>query len=634
MECKNTKHLFMSSRLINYPEELYKIMTSSDKQVLAYTLIGSTILGLPYFIALSAPTSFPTRLNEIIAFISWSLILGVLLYRLDLQKTILKVALPASSLIACQILLLLSQSLIGKGTPYLGITLSTVWGLYGALLCLVTGAHLQAYSKVNMDSQLLLRSGIGMCMLVGTVQVIFGWLQYLELNLSLPFISLLSSAGRVYGNLRQPNLYALLVIVFIATNIWVIVGSSTLSRGMRVGLYIVMVMSVGAVVLSASRIGMVLIFAMAIWGVFEWRKCKSASMILISTLIWFFLFRALFMLLDRLDVLAFYGSIRSIAVSAAANSDRLNIWTAAIALIEWQPIFGIGFDKFAQSLFIHRPSLLLPTPFPLTVHTENPHNLFLQWALDFGLIFASILIFLLALSFWKCRFLLATLSGRVVLFVLFAPLAHSMVEYPLNYSFFLFPWCFLLGVAIVKSTKILGDLRANGQLYGTLLPKTEDIKTTKLVLAPFILAMGTLFAVFDFSKVQPLYENQDAARNFERLETGYKSVLYQNLADYAAVSLWPPTAAASQAQFAIAHRVSAFRLDSIVTPHYFQVSALTGKSCLAKAIAYRTKLADAKVYQGLLNIVENTTSQEIKSLSPYFLNPTPIEWPVDESNKC
>lgn len=609
-------------------------MTSIEKQVLTYSLMGASVLGLPYFIALSAPTSFPTRLNEIIAFLSWSLILGVLLYRLDLQKTVLKVALPALLLISCQILLLLGQSLIGKSTPYMGITLSTVWGLYGALLCVVTGAHLQAHGEVNVDSQLLLRSGVGICMLIGALQVIFGWLQYLELNLGLPFISLLSSAGRVYGNLRQPNLYALLVVVSIVANVWVLVSTPRLSRGMKIALYFVVVMSVGAVVLSASRMGMVLVFAMAIWGALEWRKSKSASMILISTLIWFFLFRALFVLLDRFDVLAFYGSVRSIAVSGAANSDRLNIWTAAIALIEWQPMFGIGYDKFAQSLFIHRPSLLLPIPFPLTVHTENPHNLFLQWALDFGLIFASILIFLLSLSFWKCRFLLATLSGRVVIFVLLAPLAHSMVEYPLDYSFFLFPWCFLLGVAIVKSTKILGDLSANSQLYGTLIPNTEDIKTTKLVLAPFILAVGTLFAVFDFSKVQPLYENQDAARNFERLETGYKSVLYQNLADYAAVSLWPPSAAASQAQFAIAQRVSAFRLDSIVTPYYFQVSALTGRSCLAKAIAYRTKLADAKVYQRLLNIVENTTSQEIKSLSPYFLNPTPIEWPVDESNKC
>ena len=604
-------------------------LQSSSK--LACTIALSALLGLPYLWTQNTIAA-PVLYNQLITLGAWGIFLMILFNALKPQKQVFQVVASALMLGSLQILLLFIQCILGKSTPYSGVILSAVCIYSGALLCLLAGGHLELERKANGEKILFASIGAWIVVAVGGTQVLFGWLQYLELNIHMPFISLLSVGGRVYGNMRQPNNFALLTILTIVATLWLADSSNRQSARLSSSLYALAVLSLAAVVLSSSRMGMVLVFAISAWGLFEIKHDKRRAFRLISMVTLYFLFRWIFTALDERNILAFWGTMRKMSLEASANADRFAYWNTALALIKDQPIFGVGYDRFAQL------ALIKGVAFSLSNHTENAHNLVLQWALDFGVPATAILLSLLVYVLFKCRSLVHDFTGRVMLFALLAPLAHQMLEYPLAYNFFLFPWAFLLGVAMLRAQSMYKPISGNISSSTALLQETPVVASGKQVhmwiLAPVLIVVAACFSAHDFSRVAPLYERDALTPYAARVQQSYGTVLYTQHADYAAMGMWEPNPEIAENQFRVASKVSGFRFDENVASVMMQTAALTGRDCLAFALAQRVSSADPVVYKKIQARVQSSVFPELQALKDYMQKPYAVAWPSNEKAKC
>jgi O-antigen ligase len=618
-------------------------MYSSKAQKTEKNIAGLFLicLGLPYFWTQNVNV-MPAFYNEVIAFVVWGFGLAVFLYAYPLSRNFFykttPVILPAIAILVLQMAVLVTQYISGKSIHYFGPVGMALLTLLGGLLCLVVGARIQNASQDRTVVANLLQWVPFVVIGIGVVQMLFGWLQYLALSDQLPFVSKLSISGRVYGNLRQPNHYALLMVVSIACMLWMADSlSKHASRG-RCLLLGFAALSIAVVALSASRTGFVLLCCMAIWGIFEYRFSRRRAILLICAPIVYMAFRLLFTLLSQHDIFVYYGAGREASLDQSTNMDRLAIWNTAIHLVSDFPLTGIGYKRFAQLAFMNGNA------FELTLHLENAHNLFLQWALDFGLPIALVLGSLLAYCFYKCAPLVRTTSGRVILFSLFAPLLHHMVEYPLDYAYFFFPWSLLMGWALMKAGAVPGvNAISDQQVHPSATTQCANPSNDKSrgeknlnawICAPLILVVGSLFAAYDIKKILPLYDVTTSAIPSERLTKAYNTVLFSYFADYSALGIVPPSPEHAATQLRLAKRVSYFRFDDFVASVYARSAALSGENCLAKAVAYRIMLADKKAFAELKAVVEKSNFMQMNSLKMFTQNPFSVAWPKDKMDDC
>lgn len=601
-------------------------------------------LSLPFF-WLGNVTVMPALYNEVVASMAWGIFLGALIYQLPVStasfKKISLAIVPAMALFIFQMLVLVLQYAGGKSIPYFGPVGMGLFVIMGGLLCLTLGAQMQGNLLSQSFAEKVQRWAPYAMVFIGTIQMLFGWLQYLGISNYFPFISPLTVAGRAYGNLRQPNQFALLLVLSLACMLWLAESNRLQSTRVRRMLLWLAVFTIGAIALSASRAGIVFLCCMGIWGLLELKTSKRFAFTLLCAPLLYVVFRLGFTLLSQNDILVYYGDVRGvrgISLSESANLDRIAFWNTAVNLIAEHPLLGVGYKRFAQMAFIEGHA------FVLSLHLEHAHNLLLQWALDFGLPVALILTGLLGYCFYKCMPLVRSYSGRTILFLLLIPVLHQMVEYPLDYIYFLFPWSFLLGVALVKasalatSTSVAVPVEISGALQPPPIKSVLEAKTPEqispLVFMPLLLLVLPLFAAHDIKKILPLYDVTKTANASERLTRAYDTVLFSYFADYAALGILPPSIEHSSTQLSLAKKVSYFRFDDYVASMYARSAALNGDPCLAKAIVYKIWLMDKKTFSELKSTLAESSTPQLRALSSFTQNPYAVIWPKASPGEC
>ena len=125
---------------------------------------------------------------------------------------------------------------------------------------------------------------------------------------------------------------------------------------------------------------------------------------------------------------------------------------------------------------------------------------------------------------------------------------HSMLEYPLWYSYFLLPTAFVFGLCLE---------RPDGSRAPATTPHANV--TRPFVLASMMLMLGGTLAVYDYMRVVVIFAPPVGAGPLEqRIADGRKSVLFAHHADYAEATS-PKTRPRSMSAFA---RAPHYLLDS------------------------------------------------------------------------
>ena len=136
------------------------------------------------------------------------------------------------------------------------------------------------------------------------------------------------------------------------------------------------------------------------------------------------------------------GTLDRFYSDASGNSIRLKLWQTALHSISEAPWLGhalgsVPFQYFSQAQFFN-PATAAPV-------AEHVHNFPLQWMVEFGV---PLTLLVLSLGFWWLRDYLRsplTLARWWLLALLAIMGIHSLLEYPLWYTFFLGPFALLLG---------------------------------------------------------------------------------------------------------------------------------------------------------------------------------------------
>jgi hypothetical protein len=115
---------------------------------------------------------------------------------------------------------------------------------------------------------------------------------------------------------------------------------------------------------------------------------------------------------------------------------------------------------------------------------------------------------------------------RAAFVIVFLVAVHSMLEYPLWYSYFLLPTAFAFGLCLEQPTA------------GALADEGSGNVTRPYVLAAMFLMLGGTLAVYDYMRVVVIFAPPaDAGPLERRIALGRQSVLFGHHADYAAATI-------------------------------------------------------------------------------------------------
>ena len=323
--------------------------------------------------------------------------------------------------------------------------------------------------------------------------------------------------GRAVGNLRQPNHLSSLLLWAIIAVLW-LGQAQVLPRAAAVALAAVMMF---AVVLTASRTGMLGAGLLCAWGLVDRRLARPIRLALVlAPLAYALLFQGAASYAHQAEQV-FGGEGR--LSGGDISSSRFGIWSNTLALIAMHPWTGVGFGEFnfAWSL----------TPFPgrPIAFFDHTHNLPLQLIVELGLPLGSLVLgLLLAALLWAGKRAVdaqgddATVVRAALAMVVMIAL-HSLLEYPLWYAYFLFPAAFVFGLCLALPPPAGAEV-------------AEHARLPAVVLSLAVLAGGGL-ALRDYMTVVKIFAApEDGSSLAERIAAGQRSWFFSHHADYAAAT--------------------------------------------------------------------------------------------------
>ena len=499
----------------------------------------------------------PTFLNQALAFVLWA---AFVLASANAWHHRSAPGQPAAMAVLLLLVGAAAWSWLARGLPA-SLALSAIFTLAAAALLLVAG---QGAAR-QIDGERLFAAFAWGWLIAGLLNVVVALIQVFAP--SLPdggWIAASTIVGRAVGNLRQPNHLSSLLL-------WSCISAVALLELRRLSLRaasLALVLIVFAVVLSASRTGLVSVLLLALWGLFDRRLSRGARALLLAAPLLYALSWQAMAWWAQATELSFGGAAR--VAEADLSGSRFGIWRDTWALVQAQPWAGVGFGEFnfawTLSVFPGRPVAFF----------DHTHNLPLQLIVELGLPLAALVMGLLlwaltraSLAAWRASGDAGTAQRSAVLMVLMIGL-HSLLEYPLWYAYFLLPTAWALGFA----------------LRGLDHAETSPAPSARLQWAAMALIAGALFSVWDYQRVAVIFSSTPGAPSLEqRIASGQRSLFFAHHADYAAVTSGIALSDPARAF----DRTSHYLLDSRLMMAWARSLAANGQTDAARHIAARLR---------------------------------------------
>lgn len=292
------------------------------------------------------------------------------------------------------------------------------------------GTGLSFEGKFFITCQWIVASAVVSAFIV-FVQIL-GWDIYVFPLIRSPDLNL----NRPSANLSQPNLMTLQLVMGMIILGWMYV-EKRISPALAAALTLLLA---SAVFFANTRAYLLMLIAA---GIFSWKiESPRARIVRLWACL---LLPAIFILSAPFyqEVMGWLGYAGRNSLNMVSGDGRWRIWAASLEIIQSYPLLGVGLGAYAVGFYEQAASW-----YGTIGATGNAHNMILQVAAECG-IFAGIGVGILALSwFWKAIKLKAPSNGIVFCnAIVGVALAHSIVEFPLWFVFFLIPVGFFLGAA-------------------------------------------------------------------------------------------------------------------------------------------------------------------------------------------
>lgn len=273
----------------------------------------------------------------------------------------------------------------------------------------------------------------------------------------------LPPGGRPFGNVAQPNHLSTLCFLGICALCWLYEQHKTDTAAWIAGSLFLL----GGMLLSQSRTGWLQIALLVVWGCVQYvrmhNRVSLRHLLLLGSI-----FIAGVLLWQSLNELLLLDAGRDLSGQMRAGS-RPVYWLLALDALWQQPWWGYGWQQIGaaqQAAALNHP--------PLAEYFEHSHNLVLDLMLWNGIPLGLLLTALMAIWLYRqirhyttpqTGWLLAALMGLGI---------HGMLEFPLEYAYFLIPAALLIG----------------GVEASTLSANTSWVRVPRSVLAGGIVAIA------------------------------------------------------------------------------------------------------------------------------------------------
>jgi len=574
------------------------------------SLLMVVAIGLPWVVMVYSPP-LNAVVNESMAAIGWGLLIIGLGWRNNslFQKPATDAYIPVFLLAGLGLMALVH--FLGGHIPYPAL-LFTYWAyLVGAALVFQYGVRL------SVDRVSLLKIADVFCvvlLIAAVLNLVYGLYQYWNPVGNYPWIAALTDAGRIYGNTRQPNHYASLMLLGLGSALWLYFERHKLSLYVTVGLSLLLI---AGVALSGSRTGIVgVLFVASAVLLLKWGSTTkirlSIAACLVLTLILFYVMLAA---LNETGLRPHFGSERLQQLQGDVSGSRFRAWTTSWEMILQNVWTGVGIGRFQFHYLLGEWSQQQGQ------HFAHAHNLFLHLAAENGLIFATG--FLVALFYYGFKYIKISwhASETKLVIVFIGPLLiHSFFEFPFWYTFFLFPTFFLMG--------ILSGISAQTDKGPEIAPRGR------------LLAIGGLFMVL-FSVVfmwsqrsgAAMYEKTDKTPIAERVILAQNSFLLRHYADHALLVTSPPEIAYSKQTTPIYSAVAQVLFDQQLAYHWTLQSLANGNLEQAKRLSYAIYFMSPELFEELKKTVQRAVEVETvgaRELADYLNNPVPVNYKLEQ----
>lgn len=343
-----------------------------------------------------------------------------------------------------------------------------------------------------------------------------------------------SSGSRVYGTLRQPNHLSTLLVLSMCCCIW-LGRRRRWPIGISAGL---MILCMSGVVASGSRTGMVSLGVLMLWGWQDKHMPLRLRGVLLAAPIWYGLWWLGFDAWHQLNAGASFGALTRPPSSGDISNGRSGIWRDTLEMIAQHPWTGVGWGQFNAAW------TLTPSPNRIAAFFDNTHNLLLQWAVELGLPMATLLTLLTGFALWPLwRHFLGGKTSRaipddrrsVVLFAgafLGVVALHSMLEYPLWYSYFLLPSTFVWGLGLFVA--------ASPNEPRQIAKQTHTAHAWRCMPSALIM-VAAVWCFIDYQAAANIYApDKNAPALQQRIANSQHRLWFGYQADYALVTNTPP----------------------------------------------------------------------------------------------
>jgi O-antigen ligase len=345
-------------------------------------------------------------------------------------------------------------------------------------------------------------------------------------------------AGRAVANLRQPNHLSTLMVFACAAAAWLGAQGRLPARVASAAVFGFIV----AIVLTASRTGMVGMAFLTLWGCLDRQLPRTVRWTLMGAPALFGIAWGGMWLWSHADTTVAFAAEARLHDGSDISSSRFRIWANVLELIWQQPWWGVGYGRFNFAWSM--------TPFPTrpVAFFDHTHNIVLQWAVEFGVPLALLMAGLCGWAFWLLvRPWRAGLEGAAALhrhtagacavIVAIAGL-HSLLEYPLWYGYFLWPTAFAFGLGLSARSAA----RSDHTRPVTLRVTSPDSAPTRLgwprqALPGLLMATLAVWCAIDYTFASNIYAPRRGAGALDqRIALGMQMPWWGYQADYALVN--------------------------------------------------------------------------------------------------
>ncbi|MGA0572096.1 Wzy polymerase domain-containing protein [Variovorax sp. VNK109] len=353
-------------------------------------------------------------------------------------------------------------------------------------------------------------------LLAATANAVIGFAQYLGLSLPTWLAVRLPTGGRVFGNLRQANLFSLLLVLGI---ICAAMLFAQRQKSWKLDGFAILLGA--ACALSLSRTGAVMIWLVCI-GAWAGKglSLPSRRFVAVATishaLAW-----GLYSALSTMSwkVYAPTSTIQLVPGQGNFSSFRQEIWMGMLQVAQSNFWTGVGTGGAGHAYFLQ------DVQGRFDVNMQNAHNLALQIFVEQGGPFVIAWLGILIYVIWAVRKAWFDPIGRGLFLLLLAFAVHSTLEYPLWYLYFLLPCAFFLGA--------LCSLAASPT--DSAIQEANPANFKRLLIGGAAAAVLLIGVAWDYRKILPVFKGS-SAQALSHLEEGYKTLLFTYCVDYAAVA--------------------------------------------------------------------------------------------------